>query len=69
MRQNREVFLAGKLKEDRIRLAHQHFTAAQAIRPDNVTNFYRRGMLLKQIEKEPKKAILRGAGIDPVTYN
>lgn len=54
---NREVFLAGKLKEDRIRLAHRHFTAAQAIRPDNVTNCYRRGMLVKQIENKPKKAI------------
>ncbi len=54
---NREIFLAGKLKEDRIKLAHQHFMAAQAIRPDNVTNCYRRGMLVKQIENKPKKAI------------
>lgn len=54
---NREVFLAGKMREDRIKLAHRHFTAAQSIRPDNVTNCYRRGMLLKQIENKPKKAI------------
>jgi len=54
---NREVFLAGKLKENRIQLAHKHFTAAQAIRSDTITNYYRRGMLFKQIENKPQKAI------------
>ena len=54
---NREVFLAGKIREDRISLAHRHFAAATAIRPDNITNFYRRGMLLKQLENKSRKAM------------
>jgi tetratricopeptide (TPR) repeat protein len=54
---NREIFLGGKIKEDRVRLAHQHFQKAQRLRPDGVTNFYREGMLYKQLENKPEKAL------------
>jgi len=47
---NREIFLSGKIRSDRVQLAHEHFRAAQALRLDGVTNFYREGMLWKQIE-------------------
>lgn len=54
---NREVFLSGKIRADRVQLAHEHFRAAQALRPDGVTNFYREGMLWKQIEGKEDKAL------------
>jgi len=38
---NRETFLGGKIKEDRIRLAHRHFQKAQQLRPDGVTSLRR----------------------------
>jgi len=53
----RDIFLRGKLKEDRICLAHLHFQKAQQLRPDGVTNFYREGMLYKQLENKPEKAL------------
>jgi tetratricopeptide (TPR) repeat protein len=53
---NREIFLAGKIKEDRINLAHRHFQKAQRLRTDGVTNFYRESMLYKQLENKPEKA-------------
>lgn len=54
---NREIFLAGKIKKERIRLAHQHFQAARRLRPDGVTNFYRQGMLYKQLENKAEMAL------------
>ncbi len=54
---NREVFLRGKPRDQRIELAHKHFKKAQALRPDGVTNFYRQGMLYKQIEKKAGPSI------------
>jgi tetratricopeptide (TPR) repeat protein len=54
---NREIFLAGKLREQRIRLAHRHFDAARHLRPDGVTNAYRQGMLYRQIENKPDPAL------------
>lgn len=54
---NREILLAGKLRQERIRLAHTHFQAAQRLRPDGVTNFYREGMLFRRIEGKPEKAL------------
>ncbi len=54
---NREIFLSGKARADRIALAHTHFRKAQSLRPDGVTNFYRQGMLFKQIEDKPEKAL------------
>ena len=54
---NREIFLRGKIREERIALAHRHFEQAQHLRPDGVTNFYRQGMLFRKIEDKPKKAL------------
>ena len=54
---NREIFLAGPLKAQRIELAHRHFRKAQLLRPDGVTNFYREGMLFKQIEGKGQQAL------------
>jgi len=55
---NREIFLAGKTRIDRIALAHENFQKAQALRLDGVTNFYRQGMLYSQIESKPKPALV-----------
>ena len=54
---NRELFLRGKLRDERIVLAHRHFEQAQRLRPEGVTNFYRQGMLKHKIEGKPKKAL------------
>ncbi|MBW1736357.1 MAG: hypothetical protein JRJ69_02095, partial [Deltaproteobacteria bacterium] len=54
---NREIFLRGRPRMERIDLAHKHFRKAQELRPDGVTNFYREGMLYKQIEKKTEKSI------------
>lgn len=54
---NREIVLSGKLRADRIGLAHRHFETAQVLRPDGVTNFYRQGMLFRQIEGKPVQAL------------
>lgn len=54
---NREIILSGKLREERIKLAHRHFEVARHLRPDGVTNFYREGMLYKQLEDKPEKAL------------
>ncbi|MBW1710951.1 MAG: hypothetical protein JRJ73_13890 [Deltaproteobacteria bacterium] len=54
---NREIFIGGKIKEDRIRLAHKHFQKARKLRPEGITNFYREGMLYKQLENKAEKAL------------
>jgi tetratricopeptide (TPR) repeat protein len=54
---NREIVLAGNLKKQRIELAHRHFQKAQLLRPDGVTNFYREGMLFKQLGGKPDRAL------------
>lgn len=54
---NREVFLRGNHRAERIALAHSHFEKARELRPEGVTNFYRQAMLFKQIEGKPGKAI------------
>ncbi|MEW6259136.1 MAG: tetratricopeptide repeat protein [Thermodesulfobacteriota bacterium] len=54
---NREIFLAGPLKAERIETAHRHFRKAQLLRPDGITNFYREGMLFKQIEGKSRLAL------------
>ncbi|MCU0588880.1 MAG: tetratricopeptide repeat protein, partial [Syntrophobacteraceae bacterium] len=47
---SRTVTLHPAERRSRIDLAHRHFAAAQTLRPDGVTNFYRQGMLYKQIQ-------------------
>ncbi|MDY0132210.1 MAG: tetratricopeptide repeat protein [Desulforegulaceae bacterium] len=54
---NKDVFLRGNHKKERIELAKKHFQAAIAIKPDTITNFYRMGMLVKEFEGKPDKAI------------
>ena len=54
---NRDVFLSGKARSERVELAHRHFTRAQELRPDGVTNFYREGMLYLKIEGKTEKAL------------
>jgi tetratricopeptide (TPR) repeat protein len=54
---NREIFLAGNIKARRIELAHKHFRSAQLLRPDGITNFYREGMMFKQIENKTDRAL------------
>ncbi len=54
---NKQVFLAGKARAERISLAHEYFQKAQKLRPDTVTNFYREGMLFSQIENKPKPGL------------
>ncbi|MBT3259434.1 MAG: hypothetical protein HN366_23715 [Deltaproteobacteria bacterium] len=55
--QNRDVFLSGKVRSERVELAHRHFRRAQVLRPTGVTNFYREGMLYQKIEGKSVKAL------------
>ncbi len=54
---NREITLTGNMKSQRMELAHRHFQKAQLLRPDGVSNFYREGMLYKQLENKTEKAL------------
>jgi tetratricopeptide (TPR) repeat protein len=36
---NREVLLSGHVRAERVKIAHRHFQAAQALRPEGVTCF------------------------------
>jgi tetratricopeptide (TPR) repeat protein len=54
---NREIFLRGRARAERIELAHRHFRKAQELRSDGVTNFYREGMLFRKIERKPEDAL------------
>lgn len=54
---NKEIFLAGKSKAQRIELAHKHFVKAGELRPDSVTTFYRQAMLYNQIQGKKKPAL------------
>jgi len=54
---NREILLNGKSRLERIELAHRHFIKAQELRPDGVTNYYRQGMLFKQIENKNDRSL------------
>ena len=55
--QNRDVFLSGKNRSERVELAHRHFRRSQELRPTGVTNFYREGMLYHKIEGKSVKAL------------
>ncbi|WP_448382310.1 tetratricopeptide repeat protein [Desulfosoma sp.] len=54
---NREVLLHPEERKTRMELAHKHFAKAQVLRPDNVTQFYRQGMLYKAIQNKPDRAL------------
>ena len=49
--------IPAKRKQELIALAHTHFAAARALRPDSVTFFYREAILYKEIENKPRLAI------------
>lgn len=53
---NREIVMSPEQKAARIRLAHENFQKAQELRPDGVTNYYRQGMLYRQIEGKTDRA-------------
>ncbi len=55
--QNRDIFLSGKARSERIELAHRHFRRSQELRPTGVTNFYREGMLYQKIEGKSEKSL------------
>lgn len=54
---NKEIFLAGNAKVERIALAHANFRKAQELKPDTVTCFYRQGMLFAQLENKEAMAL------------
>lgn len=51
--QNREILLTPDGKKHRAEKAHKHFEKAQEIRPEGVTNYYRQGMLYKNLQNKP----------------
>lgn len=54
---NREILLTPEARKQRIDRAHTAFHKAQALRPDQVTNYYREGMLFKSLENKPDLAL------------
>lgn len=54
---NREIILRPETRKERIQKAHKHLRAAQELRPDQVTSFYREGLLFKTIENKPEQAM------------
>lgn len=53
---NRERILPPRQKADYIERAHKGFSRAQQLRPEGVTNYYRQGMLYKNIQNMDLKA-------------
>lgn len=53
----RQIMLHPAERKARIELAHEHFIAAQALRPHQVTNYYRQGMLFKKLQAKPEEAL------------
>jgi tetratricopeptide (TPR) repeat protein len=54
---NREILLTPDAKRKRVEAAHTWFEKAQQLRPDGVTNFYRQGMLYKNLQGKTKLAV------------
>jgi len=53
----RRIVLHPAERKIRVELAHRHFSEAQRLRPSGVTNYYRQGMLYKQIQHKREKAM------------
>ncbi|TWI74427.1 tetratricopeptide repeat protein [Desulfobotulus alkaliphilus] len=53
----RKKGLSGKRRKERLSLAIEHLEAALRLKPDSVTNAYRRGMVAHRIEDKPKEAL------------
>ncbi len=49
--------LTPQRRREIIDLAHRHFAKTQELRPESVTFFYREGILYKEIEDKPRKAV------------
>ncbi|MFO7877848.1 MAG: hypothetical protein R6U55_14835 [Desulfovermiculus sp.] len=54
---NREILLTPEAKRKRIEAAHAWFEKAQQLKPDGVTNFYRQGMLYKNVQGKTRLAV------------
>ena len=54
---NREIFLRGNNRRERIDMAHKHLKKAQELRPEGIANFYREGMLFRKLERKTEKAL------------
>lgn len=54
---NKEIILTPEAKKERIQEAHKYFKRAQELRPEQVTNYYREGMLFKAIENKSEQAL------------
>jgi len=52
----RQVMLHPSERRQRIEEAHAHFLAAQRLRPEGVTSYYRQGALYKQIQNKKEQA-------------
>lgn len=54
---NRDILLTPEGKKQRVEKAHHHFQKAQELRPEAVTNYYRQGMLFKNLQNKPSLAL------------
>lgn len=54
---NREILITPDTKRQRMEKAHAWFAKAQQLRPDGVTNFYRQGMLYKNLQGKIRLAL------------
>lgn len=54
---NREIFLHGNMKKERIALASKHMEISRILKPESIANFYRYGILLAEIEAKPDQAL------------
>ncbi len=54
---NREILLTPEAKRQRVQSAHAWFERAQQIRPEGVTNYYRQGMLCKNLQGKTRVAV------------
>ena len=57
MHKNKQLALSQKEKQNLLQLAHQYFKKCVNLKPDTVTVNYRLGMLYKEFEDKPRKAI------------
>lgn len=55
---NRETFMHGSAKRDRMALALKHMEIAQNLKPESIANLYRKGMLVAEFEGKPELAVV-----------
>ncbi len=54
---NREIMLTPAMRKKRLDIAHRYFKRCEEIRPDGVTCFYRHGVLYKNSQNKPARAL------------